>query len=73
MKIIVTILCLIIPAVASAQNQGPDMQKLGQAMQEMMQCMAQINHAELASLQEKSELRARVLSLPIKQARSANS
>lgn len=58
MKTVITILCLIFPVVASAQNQGMegvDMQKLGLAMQEMMECMSQIDQAALAGLQEKSE------------------
>lgn len=58
MKTIITLLCLVFPVVVSAQSQGMneiDMQKLGQAMQEMMECMAQIDQAELAKLEEKSE------------------
>ena len=58
MKIIIAILFLVFPVVVSAQNQGPsevEMKKIGQAMQEMMQCMAKIDQSELAALEEKSE------------------
>lgn len=58
MKIIITILFLTFPVVAFAQSQGTDqvdMQKLQQAMDEMILCMANIDQAELAALGEKSE------------------
>ena len=58
MKIIITALLLILPVVVSAQTQGvseADMQKYAQAMQEMMQCMAKVDQAEIAALEEESE------------------
>ena len=58
MKTVITFLFLIFPAVVFAQNQGVnqgDMNKIGQAMQKMMQCMAKIDQAELTALEEKSE------------------
>ena len=58
MKIIISTLLLVLSVVVSVQSQNTSevvMQKLGQAMQEMMQCMAKIDQAELAVLEEKSE------------------
>lgn len=57
MKVIIAIVFLLFPVVVSAQNQGTneaDMQKLGQAMEEMMRCMAKLDRAELAAIEEKS-------------------
>lgn len=58
MKIVVTVLCLLFPCVAAAQNpnmQGMDMGKLMQAMQEMQQCMAKVDRGELQKLEAEGE------------------
>ncbi len=58
MKIIVTVLCLLFPVAAVAQSpnmQGMDMGKFMQAMQEMQQCMAKVDRAELEKLEGKGE------------------
>jgi len=58
MKVVVTVLCLLFPVVAAAQNQGMngvDMQLMMQKMQEMQQCMAKVDQGELQALEEKSE------------------
>lgn len=58
MKVIVTVLCLLLPVAAIAETQGMngvDMQKMMQLMQEMQQCMAKVDQAEIEVLQEESE------------------
>ena len=58
MRYIITLLLLVFPVTSFAQNQGggqPDMQKLMQAAQEMMQCMAKIDQEQLSALEEQGE------------------
>jgi hypothetical protein len=58
MKRIVIILFLMLPVAAIAQNQGMngvDMGKMMQLMQEMQQCMAKVDQAELETLEQQSE------------------
>ncbi len=58
MKIIVTILFLMFPVIATAQNQamnGGDMGQMMQLIQEMQQCMAKVDQAELEALEKQSE------------------
>lgn len=58
MRIFVTILCLLFPVTAAAQNpnmEGVDMGKMMQLMQEMQQCMAKVDQAELRKLEAESE------------------
>ena len=57
-KSIVIILFLMFPVAATAQNQGmngADMGKMMQLMQEMQQCMAKVDQAELEALEKQSE------------------
>jgi hypothetical protein len=58
MKTIVTILFLLLPVAASAQNQdmnGVDMGQMMMLMQEMQECMAKVDQAELEALEQRSE------------------
>lgn len=58
MKIIISTCVLILSIAVSAQGQNMgevDIQKMGQAMQEIMQCMSKIDQADLMALEEKSE------------------
>ncbi len=61
MKIFVTILCLMFPVAATAQNQGMNMGDMQKMMQEMQQCMAKVDKAELEALEEQSEEMGREL------------
>ena len=58
MKIIVTLLCLLFPVAAAAQNQGMqgvDIEKMMQLMQEMQKCMEKVDQNELLALEKESE------------------
>ncbi|MCL7488677.1 MAG: hypothetical protein M8357_10960 [Desulfobulbaceae bacterium] len=58
MKTIVTIFFLLLPVAASAQNQGMngvDMGQMMMLMQEMQECMAKVDQAELEALEQRSE------------------
>lgn len=60
MKIIImTILCLLLPCAVIAQNQAMtehDMQNMVKLMQEMQQCMAKVDQAELDRIGQKAEI-----------------
>ncbi len=58
MKLILTIILIIIPYSAIAQNddmQGADMQKMMQGMQKMQECMANVDQAELQNMESEAE------------------
>ena len=59
MKIIVSILLLLAPVIASAQNyqkiNEADMQQMMQLMQKMQECMAKVDQSELEGLEKRSE------------------
>jgi hypothetical protein len=55
MKIFVAILCLMFPVAATAQNQGMNMGDMQKMMQEMQQCIAKVDKAELEALEQESE------------------
>lgn len=58
MKVVVIVLFLMVPVVATAQNQsinGGDMGKMMQLVQEMQQCMEKVDQAELKELEKQSE------------------
>ena len=59
MKIIVSILLLLAPVIASAQNyqnmNEADMQNMMQMMQKMQECMAKVDQSALEGLEQRSE------------------
>jgi protein tyrosine phosphatase (PTP) superfamily phosphohydrolase (DUF442 family) len=54
MKSFIIMLFMLFPVVATAQNQN-DMGKMMQALQEMQQCMAQVDQEELRKFEQESE------------------